>query len=148
MSPSRDGTAVPAAIPALGTVCSLDADLPAILDDYAAGHCGAVDLWLGHAERFLAASEPERLRDLLAESGIRVVAASFQGGLLLADGEAGREHRTGGARSHHQQIDLGPCRRRHRLVSLVELRARFSSLRRLASASTASASLGMWEAIS
>lgn len=94
MSPSRDGTAVPAAIPALGTVCSLDADLPAILDDYAAGHCGAVDLWLGHAERFLAASEPERLRDLLAESGIRVVAASFQGGLLLADGEAGREHRT------------------------------------------------------
>lgn len=84
---------VPAAIPAIGTVCSLDADLPTILDDYAAGHCDAVDLWLGHAERFLADAEPERLRDLLAASGIRVVAASFQGGLLLADGEAGREHR-------------------------------------------------------
>lgn len=94
MNAPRSGPAVPTAIPALGTVCSLDADLATILDDYAAGHCGAVDLWLGHAERFLATEEPERLRDLLAASGIRVVAASFQGGLLLADGESGREHRT------------------------------------------------------
>lgn len=94
MSVPRGGSPLPEAIPAIGTVCSLDADLSTILDDYAAGHCGAVDLWLGHAERFLAASDPERLRDRLAETGTRVVAASFQGGLLLADGEAGREHRT------------------------------------------------------
>jgi len=88
------GAAVPGAVAALGTVCSLDADLPTILEDYAAGHCGAIDLWLGHAERFLETDQPERLRDLLAASGMRVVAASFQGGLVTAAGPAGEEHRT------------------------------------------------------
>lgn len=83
---------VATAVPALGTVCSLDADLRTILEDYAAGQCRAVDVWLGHVERFLEQSEPEALRDLLAASGIRVVAASFQGGLLSASGDAGREH--------------------------------------------------------
>lgn len=86
--------AVMAAIPALGTVCSLDADLRSILEDYAAGHCGAVELWLGHVEGFLERSEPEALRDLLAATGIRAVAASFQGGLLTAEGDARREHET------------------------------------------------------
>lgn len=86
--------AVPAAVPALGTVCSLDAELGTILDDYAAGQCRAVDVWLGHVERFLERSEPESLRELLAATGIRVAAASFQGGLLTAVGDAGREHET------------------------------------------------------
>ena len=87
----RPGTAV-GAIPAVGTVCSLDADLGTILADYAAGHCDAVDLWLGHAERVLEAGSPESLRDLLASSGMKVVAASYQGGLLTADGAAGDAH--------------------------------------------------------
>lgn len=81
-----------AAIPAVGTVCSLNADLATILADYAAGHCDAVDLWLGHAERVLEAGSPESLRDLLASSGMKVVAASYQGGLLTADGAAGEAH--------------------------------------------------------
>lgn len=81
-------------IAAVGTVCSLDAELSTILDDYAAGHCDAIDLWLGHAERVLEAGSPEALRDLLSASGVRVVAASYQGGLLTAAGEAGEAHRT------------------------------------------------------
>jgi sugar phosphate isomerase/epimerase len=80
--------------PAVGTVCSLNAELSTILDDYAAGHCDAIDLWLGHAERVLAAGSPEQLRDLLAASGTRVVAASYQGGLLTAAGAAGEAHWT------------------------------------------------------
>lgn len=80
------------AIPAVGTVCSLQCDLATILADYAAGHCDAVDLWLGHAERVLEAGSPESLRDLLASSGVKVVAASYQGGLLTADGAAGEAH--------------------------------------------------------
>lgn len=83
-----------AAVPAIGTVCSLDADLPAILSDYAAGHCGAIDLWLGHAERVLGDRGPEALRELLESSGMRVVAASYQGGLFAADQDAASEHRT------------------------------------------------------
>ncbi len=80
------------ATPAVGTVCSLEGDLATILADYAAGHCDAVDLWLGHAERVLEAGSPESLRDLLASSGVKVVAASYQGGLLTADGAAGDAH--------------------------------------------------------
>lgn len=87
----RLGTAV-GAIPAVGTVCSLDADLATILADYAAGHCDGIDLWLGHAERVLETGSPEALRDLVASSGVKVVAASYQGGLLTAEGAAGEAH--------------------------------------------------------
>ena len=39
--------------PALATVSSLESPLDTILEDYAAGHVDAVDLWLGHADAFL-----------------------------------------------------------------------------------------------
>ena len=35
--------------PAISTVCSLRAPLGSVLEDYAAGQCHAVELWLGHA---------------------------------------------------------------------------------------------------
>lgn len=78
--------------PAVATVCSLDAALPTILEDYAAGHCDAVDLWLGHAEAALENRSPAELRDLFASFGVTPVAASFQGGLLTSQGEARLEH--------------------------------------------------------
>ena len=55
---------------ALATVCSLDAALETIVEDYAAGHCNAVDLWLGHAERFLETHSANDLRELLERHGI------------------------------------------------------------------------------
>jgi len=79
-------------IPAIATVCSLDASLETILEEYAAGHCDAIDLWLGHADGFLETHDPAALRDLLARHGIAPVAASFQGGLLTSQGEARLEH--------------------------------------------------------
>ena len=78
--------------PAIATVCSLDASLETILEDYAAGHCEAIDLWLGHAEGFLQRQGTSALRDLFARHGIAPVAASFQGGLLTSQGEARLEH--------------------------------------------------------
>lgn len=77
---------------ALATVCSLDASLETILEDYAAGHCGAIDLWLGHADAFLKSHDVSGLRERFARHGIAPVAASFQGGLLTSQGEARREH--------------------------------------------------------
>ncbi|NCY02136.1 MAG: sugar phosphate isomerase/epimerase [Planctomycetia bacterium] len=77
---------------AIATVCSLEADLETIVADYAAGHCDAVDLWLGQAERYLEQRPPAALADLLAAHGVTAVAASFQGGLLVSQGEARREH--------------------------------------------------------
>ena len=78
--------------PALSTVCSLDSSLETIFEDYAAGHCDAVDLWLGHAETYLENHSPGDLKGLLDRHGITAVAASFQGGLLTSQGDARREH--------------------------------------------------------
>ena len=78
--------------PALATVCSLEAALPTILEDYAAGHCDAIDLWMGHAEAALEGRDASELRDLITSFGITPVAASFQGGLLTSQGEARQEH--------------------------------------------------------
>ncbi|RLS29339.1 MAG: sugar phosphate isomerase/epimerase [Planctomycetota bacterium] len=78
--------------PALGTVCSLDAKLGTIVADYAAGHCDHVDLWLGHAEQYLEAHSPEALRELFQIHAVQPLAASYQGGLLTAQGDARREH--------------------------------------------------------
>jgi 4-hydroxyphenylpyruvate dioxygenase len=78
--------------PALGTVCSLEASLATVLEDYAAGHVTAVDLWLGHADAFLRDHAPAALRERFVLHGIVPLAASFQGGLLTSQGEARREH--------------------------------------------------------
>ena len=78
--------------PAVSTVCSLDSGLETILEDYAAGHCDAIDLWLGHAETFLENRSPAALADLMAAHRVTAVAASFQGGLLINQGDARREH--------------------------------------------------------
>ena len=77
---------------ALSTVCSLDSGLETILEDYAAGHCDAIDLWLGHAETYLEKHSPAELKGLFEARGITAVAASFQGGLLTSQGDARREH--------------------------------------------------------
>lgn len=78
--------------PALSTVCSLESGLGTILEDYAAGHVEAVDLWLGHAETHLEHHGVGELRELFAMRDIAPVAASFQGGLLTGRGDARREH--------------------------------------------------------
>ena len=78
--------------PAIATVFSLEAPLAAVLDDYAAGHVDAVDLWLGHVDAFVKEQGVTALRERLAAVGIAPVAASFQGGLLTSQGEARREH--------------------------------------------------------
>ena len=78
--------------PALSTVCSLHAPLEAILADYAAGHCDAVELWLGQAEAFLEKKCPDELKDCFAMHAVVPVVASFQGGLLVSQGAARREH--------------------------------------------------------
>ncbi len=78
--------------PALATVSSLESPLETILEDYAAGHVDAVDLWLGHADAFLTERPVTELRETLGSHGITPVAASFQGGLLTSQGEARAEH--------------------------------------------------------
>jgi len=79
--------------PALATVCSLETPLETVLEEYAAGHCHAVDLWLGQVDAAAARlGGVHGVADRLAAHGVRAVAASFQGGLLVSQGDARREH--------------------------------------------------------
>jgi sugar phosphate isomerase/epimerase len=79
-------------IPAVSTVCSLDASLETVLEDYEAGHVDAVDLWLGHADAFLKERSIADLLEAFGRHGITPLAASFQGGILTSQGEARAEH--------------------------------------------------------
>jgi sugar phosphate isomerase/epimerase len=79
-------------IPSIATVCSLQTSLETVLEDYAAGHVEAIDLWLGQADAYLKQRSVAALREALAGHGIAALAASFQGGLLTSQGEARAEH--------------------------------------------------------
>jgi sugar phosphate isomerase/epimerase len=78
--------------PAISTVCSLNAPLETILEDYSAGQCRLIEVWLGHAEQYLDGKPAKALSELLLHHGCDPVAATFQGGLLTSQGDARREH--------------------------------------------------------
>lgn len=78
--------------PALSQVCSLDSAFERDIEDYAAGACGAIELWLGKLEGFLKDHTADDVRALLARHGVAAPVASYQGGLLVSQGERRREH--------------------------------------------------------
>lgn len=78
--------------PALSQVCSLPSPLEKDIEDYAAGQCRAVELWLGKLESYLEGHTVDDVRRLLDEREMTAPVASFQGGLLLSQGDARREH--------------------------------------------------------
>lgn len=79
-------------IPCLSNLCTLNASLEDDVADYAAGQCHAIELWLGKVEGWLTTHSVAELKDLLAEHGVTAPVASFQGGLLLSQGAARKEH--------------------------------------------------------
>lgn len=79
-------------IPCLSNLSTLHAPLEKDVEDYAAGHCDAMELWLGKVEGWLGDRPPAVVKELLARHGMRAPVASFQGGLLTSQGEARREH--------------------------------------------------------
>lgn len=79
--------------PTLSNLCTLHATLEQDLEDYAAGRCEAVELWLGKVETWLAERSVAELNDLLARHSLTAPVAAYQGGLFASDGEALREHR-------------------------------------------------------
>lgn len=79
-------------LPAISQICTLHAPLDKDVEDYAAGHVGAIELWLGKVEGWLGGRKPQELKDLLARHELAAPVASFQGGLLVSQGDARREH--------------------------------------------------------
>lgn len=78
--------------PALSQVCSLDASWEQDIEDYAAGACHVVELWLGKLETWLQQHSLDEARAHLAKHEVATPVASFQGGLLISQGDARREH--------------------------------------------------------
>jgi 4-hydroxyphenylpyruvate dioxygenase len=78
-------------IPALAQVCSLPSPFEKDIADYAAGKCGAVELWLTKLENYLQSHTLDDVRRLLDENEMTTPVASYQGGLLASQGEQRRE---------------------------------------------------------
>ena len=78
--------------PALSQVCSLPSPFEKDVEDYAAGHCGAIEIWLTKLETFLQSHGVDEVRRLLEQHEVAAPVASFQGGLLVSQGDARREH--------------------------------------------------------
>ena len=78
--------------PAISQVCSLNSPFEKDIEDYAAGACRAVELWLGKLEGYLEKHSTDDVRRLLEAQEMTAPVASFQGGLLVSQGDARREH--------------------------------------------------------
>jgi 2-keto-myo-inositol isomerase len=79
-------------LPALSQVCSLNSPFEKDLEDYSAGACQAIEVWLGKLETYLEKHSVDEVRRLFDQYGITAPVASFQGGLLTSQGDARREH--------------------------------------------------------
>ena len=79
-------------IPCFSTVSLLSADLPLQLAAAAEAGFTLVEVWLTQLEEHLARHGDAQLRSILEDKQIRLVSAAYQGGLLLSQGEARREH--------------------------------------------------------
>ena len=59
---------------------------------YADGGCGAIEVWLTKLETHLEKHPAADIRKLLADRGVTLAAAAYQGGLLLSQGEQRKAH--------------------------------------------------------
>ncbi len=78
--------------PAISQVTTLKAPFEADIEEYSAAACDTVELWLGKLETYLESHSLDDVRRLLADAGVTAPVASFQGGLLVSQGEARRLH--------------------------------------------------------
>jgi 4-hydroxyphenylpyruvate dioxygenase len=79
-------------IPALSQICTLHSALDKDVEDYAAGQCHAIEIWLTKLEAYLQSHSIDDVRRLLSDNEMAAPVASFQGGLLISQGDARREH--------------------------------------------------------
>lgn len=78
-------------IPTLSQVCCLHSPFDRDLEDFAAGQCHSVEVWLTKLENYLQSHTLRDVQFWLDRLGIALPVASFQGGLVASHGEARRE---------------------------------------------------------
>ncbi len=75
----------------ISQVCSLNSPFQQDLEDYAAGHCGSVELWLTKLETWLQKHSLDDFRRLRDKLELQTPVASFQGGLVASQGDRRKE---------------------------------------------------------
>jgi sugar phosphate isomerase/epimerase len=78
--------------PCLSEVTTLPTPFADDVAAYAAGGCTAMEVWLTKLERHLEQHSAADTRKLLEDHQMTLAAASYQGGLLLSQGEQRRAH--------------------------------------------------------
>ncbi|MEX2118297.1 MAG: sugar phosphate isomerase/epimerase [Pirellulales bacterium] len=78
--------------PAISQVCTLHSPFDKDVEDYAAGACHAIEIWLGKLETFLDGHSTDDVRRLLEAKGMAAPVAAYQGGLMTEHPDARREH--------------------------------------------------------
>jgi sugar phosphate isomerase/epimerase len=68
----------------MAQVCSLASSFDVDLQDYAAAHCPALEVWLTKLEQYVEQTPIKEVKTRLSNSGMVIPAASFQGGLLVS----------------------------------------------------------------
>jgi 4-hydroxyphenylpyruvate dioxygenase len=79
-------------LPTLSQVCTLPAGFAQEVEDFAAGQCQAMEIWLTKLEEHLKTHALDDVRRLLGEHEMAVPVASFQGGLLVSQSDERRAH--------------------------------------------------------
>src|SRR5262245_31631618 len=80
-----------AMIPTLSQVCCLASSFDADVEDFAAGHCRSLEIWLTKLEDYLQRHTVAEVRQWLDRFEMATPVASFQGGLLASQGERRKE---------------------------------------------------------
>lgn len=78
-------------IPCLAQICSLNSAFNADVDEYAAGGCQAMEIWLTKLEDFLSTQGIDEVRQLQDKHEVTFPAASMQYGLLDSQGSRREE---------------------------------------------------------
>lgn len=78
-------------IPTLSQACSLHWPFHQDIEDYAAGQCRSVEIWLTKLEQYVQAQSIAAARELLARYDVTASVASFQGGLFSPQDQVRRE---------------------------------------------------------
>ena len=78
--------------PCISQACTLSSSFADDLAGYAEGECQAIEVWLTKLETHLEKHSVADTRQQIADNGITLTAASYQGGLLLSQGEQRKAH--------------------------------------------------------
>jgi len=79
-------------IPCISQATTLPSSFADDVDNYPAGGCQTIEVWLTKLEQHLESVSAENTLAALSQRGLTLIAASYQGGLLLAQGEQRKAH--------------------------------------------------------